>query len=93
MKKLQRVCKNCRLYNPAKNNCSVVIMHEGEKLHIPVDPDDPCFFEQQYFDPTTQAIENFNEIKEIRAWVEDPTGQKTDGDGVVKIEIPDELEI
>ncbi len=93
MKNVERICKNCRLYNPEANHCSVIIMHEGEKLHLPVDPEDLCFFEFQYFDPTTKAIENFNEIKEIKAWVEDASGQKTGGNGIVKIEVPDELDV
>ena len=92
MKKIKRICNNCKLYNPQANHCSVIIMHEGKKINIPVDPGDSCFFEQEYFDPITKTAENFNEIKEIRAWVEDPSGQKTDGDGVVKIEVPDELD-
>jgi len=93
MKKIERICRNCKLYNPEANHCSVIIIHEGAKLNLPVDADDPCFFEQEYFDPTTKAMEDFNEIKEIKAWVENEAGEKTDGDGVVKVEIPDELEI
>jgi len=88
-KKIEPICKNCRLYNPARGLCSVVILHEGERVNIPVDPTDQCFFEQQYFDPTTGAIEDFNEIKQVKFWVENDKGQKTNKDGVVKIEYPE----
>lgn len=89
-KQIAKICKNCKLYNPAKNHCSVVILHEGERIHIPVDSIDPCFFEGEYFDPTSKAMESFIEdVKEVRFWVEDEQGEKTAGDGVVKIEYPD----
>jgi len=93
MKNIKRICGNCKLYDPSQNHCSVIIIHEGQKLNLPVDPEDDCFFEQEYFDPTTKAMESFNEIKEIKMWVEDETGAKTSGDGIVKIEMPDELNI
>jgi hypothetical protein len=88
-KKIEPICKNCRLYNPARGLCSVVILHEGERVNIPVDPNDQCFFEQQYFDPTTGSFEDFNEVKEVKFWVENDKGQKTNKDGVVKIEYPE----
>jgi len=93
MKNIKRICGNCKLYDPSQNQCSVIVIHEGQKLNIPVDAEDDCFFEQEYFDPTTKAMENFNEIKEIKMWVEDEAGNKTSGNGVVKIEVPDEIDI
>ena len=65
------------LYNRDKGACSVAILHEGERLNIPVDPGDPCFYEETDFLDT---------IKQNRFWVEDPvTGERTT-EGVVKAE-------
>lgn len=87
-KQIERICKNCKLFN--RGFCSVVILHEGERVKIPVDPKDSCFFEGEYFDPTTKAKENFAaDIQQVRFWVEDKDGEKTDGDGTVKIEFPE----
>lgn len=91
-KPIERICKNCKLFDPSKGSCSVVILHEGEKIKLPVDPEDPCFFEEEYFDPITQSTNNFSdEIQEIKFWVEGPDGQKTDKNGIVKIEYPENL--
>ena len=61
---IERICVNCRLFDSGLKHCSVVVLHESQKVHIPVDPTDTCFFEQEYFDPTTQAIEDFNGRKQ-----------------------------
>lgn len=88
-KTIARICKNCKLFDPNKSQCSVVILHEGQRIKLPMDPDDSCFFEEQYFDPTTKSLEDFaNEIQEVKFWVEDEHGKKTDKDGKVKVEYP-----
>jgi hypothetical protein len=92
-KTVEPICGNCRLFDPSKRECQVVILFEGEKVKLPVDPKDSCFFEQTYFDPTTKSMETLNEIQQIRLWVEDENGKPTDGNGSVKIEYPDSLEI
>jgi hypothetical protein len=91
-KKIERVCGNCRLFNPEINRCSVVVLFEGQKTNIPVDPEDSCFFEEDYFDPKTGEKSDFNEIKEIKMWVEDENGQKAK-EGQVKIQLPTDEEI
>jgi hypothetical protein len=89
-KNIERICKNCRLYNPDRGECSIVVLHEGQRLRLPVLENDPCFFEEEYFDPTTKAVEHFAEdIKQVRFWVENEKGDKTDGNGTVKMEYPD----
>lgn len=90
-KPIQRICKNCRLFDPRNSECSVTILHAGQQLKLPVDPEDPCFFEQEYRDPFTGEVSTFNEIKQIRAWVEDAKGNHIDGNGIVKIEMPAEV--
>ena len=90
-KYIERICKNCKLYDSENSVCSVVILHEGRRINIPTDPEDVCFFEHQYFDPTTRAIEDFNEIQEVKFWVENDKGERTGGNGVVKIEYPDDF--
>ena len=87
---IDRICKNCKLYDQRQNHCSVVILHQGQRVHLPVDPQDACFYEGEYFDPTTKAMENFAEdLKEVKFWVETEDGEKTGGDGIVKMEYPE----
>jgi hypothetical protein len=89
---IKKICKNCKLFNPEKSICSVVIINEGERIKIPVSPEDDCFFEGEYFDATTQAKESFSEeIKQVRFWVENELGEKTNGNGIVKIEYPEDF--
>lgn len=89
-KYIQRICNNCKLFNPHSSECSVVILHEGERHRIPVDPQDECFFEGMYFDPTTKAMEDFaGDIKEVKFWVENEKGEKTNKNGTVKMEYPE----
>lgn len=90
-KPLEHVCGTCRLFNPELKRCGVVILHEGEKYNLPVDAEDKCFFEQEFHNTETGEMENFNEIKEIRMWVENEKGEK-DSQGKVKIQIPIELD-
>jgi hypothetical protein len=85
---IERICGNCQLFDEQKQECAVVILHEGERHHLPVEAKDSCFYEQEYFDPTTKAIEDFNEIQEVQFWVENPKGEKVDGNGIVKMRYP-----
>jgi hypothetical protein len=88
-KYIEPICGNCKLYSPKKGVCSVVVLMEGQRLNVPVDPGDHCFFEQKYFDPQTNCVEDLNEIKEVKFWVEDEKGRKTNKNGTVKIEYPE----
>lgn len=89
-KNVERICKNCKLYDPKTSECSIVILFEGQRTRVPVLAHEPCFFEGQYFDPTTKSLESFTEeVQEVKFWVEDDKGKKTDGNGTVKIEYPE----
>jgi hypothetical protein len=89
-KKIERICKNCKLFNPTKSQCSVVILHEWQRIKLPVIAEEPCFFEGTYFDPTTESMEDFvEEIKEVKFWVENEDGDKVKGNGTVKMEYPE----
>ncbi|RDJ35347.1 MAG: hypothetical protein DWQ19_11065 [Crenarchaeota archaeon] len=78
-KPIERKCKNCRLYNMEEKYCRVVVLHNGERINPPTDPEDYCIFEQE---------DIAEEIKEVKWWVEDPeTGEKCK-EGVVKVEYP-----
>lgn len=92
-KKIKPVCGNCQLYDPSKSQCSIVILMEGKRQHIPVDPEDKCFFENEFTAIHDGKAETFipaDEIKQVKWWVEDPkTGKKTDGNGKVKMEYPE----
>ena len=90
-KPVERICKNCRLFNPVEQLCMVAILHEGEKIHLPVLPQDTCFFEQEYFNPITNEKEDFNHINEIKFWVENEKGEKIDGKGKIVMEAPESL--
>ena len=84
-KKIEKICGNCKLYNPKNKSCSIVILFEGERKNLPVDPEDYCFYEDM--DNEYGFIED---VKEVKFWVENESGEKTDGDGVVKIEYPED---
>lgn len=89
-KHIDRICNNCKLYDPGTSTCSVVVLHEGNRYRLPVLPKDPCFFEKGVFDPKDEKFDDFaGDIKQVRFWVENEKGQKTDKDGTVKMEYPE----
>lgn len=89
-KSIDRKCKNCKLFDPQKEHCKIVVLFEGERKNIPMSPDDDCIYETEYFDPTKKAIETFSDdVKQVKFWVENEKGEKINGDGVVKIEYPE----
>lgn len=45
-KKIRKICKNCKLYNPVEGVCGVTVMHEGEYLELKVRPSDRCWWER-----------------------------------------------
>jgi hypothetical protein len=83
-KEVKEICGNCRIYRHEKGDCGVVVINEGQKIHIPVSPEDKCFFNNQFIaNPAPFKLEEFGvDIKEIKFWEED---------GGVKIEFPEEL--
>jgi hypothetical protein len=89
-KKIKRICNNCKLFDPASSTCSIVVLHEGERHRLPVLAEDSCFFEGEFFDPSTKAMENFiDNVEEVKFWVENDEGEKINGDGTVKMEYPE----
>ena len=86
-KNLMPICKNCQLYNPSEGKCSVIILYGGEKITIPVDPDDECFFENKFVATKVKELNGkevhkhevfvpAEDIKQVKFWVEDPkTGE------------------
>lgn len=86
------VCGKCRLFNPSTKRCGVAILHEGVQHHLPVDADDECFFENSFVALHEDGeLEHWKaEVQQVKWWVENPeTGEKTDGDGQVRIEYPE----
>lgn len=85
-------CKQCVLFDPKNKSCGVTVLHEGEKVHIPTEAEDDCFFETPWLNPETNKWECFLEdIKQIRMWAEDGKGNKINGlesKGIIKIELP-----
>lgn len=72
MKKIKPICKNCKLFLPQENLCGIVVLHEGKHIRLPVEPEDRCFYEEEWFNPITQETENFNDdVKELRMWEDD----------------------
>jgi hypothetical protein len=45
-KKIRKICKNCKLYNPVEGVCGVTVLHEGEYLELKVKPNDRCWWEK-----------------------------------------------
>jgi hypothetical protein len=74
-------CGNCLLFDKTNETCNVAILIEGERYHMPVNPEDKCHMDELGIP-----------VNQVRWWVEDPsTGEKTDKNGVVKIEYPDDF--
>jgi len=83
-------CKNCSLFDPINKLCGVVIINEGQKIHLPVEAEDACFFENEFVAKNETFKPN---VKQIKVWVEDPkTGEKSKN-GIVKIESPNDDEL
>lgn len=82
-KRIEPICKNCRLYDAENEMCNVTILIGENKYNLPVFPDDHCHMDELGI-----------EVKQIRWWTEDPkTGEKTSGEGVVKMEYPEDLDL
>lgn len=90
-KVIEKICKNCLLYDPKKAVCRATILMEGERINLPMYPTDPCFFEDEITikDENGKILDRFTpEVQQVKWWVEDPkTGQKSNK-GIVKIEFP-----
>ena len=72
-------CGNCRLFNKSNETCEVAILIDGKKYNLPVSPEDNCHMDELGIP-----------VEQVRWWVEDPnTGEKTEKNGVVKIEYPE----
>lgn len=72
-------CGNCLLFDRPNGTCKVAILINGNKIHMPVNPEDNCHMDELQIP-----------VNQVRWWVEDPkTGEQTDKNGVVKIEYPD----
>lgn len=78
MKQIEKICANCRLFNPTSEICGVTILMEGKKYNMPVDPKDKCHIEELGI-----------EINQVRWWVEDKNGNPTNENGIVKMEYPE----
>jgi hypothetical protein len=91
-KKIEPICNNCRLFDPVNSLCSVVILYEGEKSHLPVSKEDTCFFENEFLaiSPDGKAETFKPEVQQIKWWVENEKGEKSKN-GQVFIEYPDGL--
>lgn len=91
-KKKEPKCKNCRLFDSANNLCKVIILYAGEKMNLPVEAEDDCFFNEQFvaIGPDGEKDVFLPEVQQVKFWVEDPnTGEKTTGEGIVKVEYPE----
>ena len=78
MKNIIKNCGNCKLFNKEKESCGVAILYEGKQYHMPVSPSDSCNMEELGI-----------EVNQVRWWVEDNEGKPTNGNGIVKIEYPE----
>ena len=77
-KKIEPICKNCLLYNSEKKECKVAILDSGKEYHMPVELNDRCHMDELGI-----------EVQQVRWWTEDKNGKPVNGNGVVKIEYPE----
>ncbi len=78
MKKLEKNCGNCRLFNKKDSHCSVTVLLDGQRYNMPVDESDNCHMEDLGI-----------EVQQVRWWVEDPDTGEPSKKGVVKMEYPE----
>jgi hypothetical protein len=76
-KTVEKICGNCLLYNHEKKECKVAVLIEGKEYHLPVFHNDKCHLEQLNIP-----------VEQVRWWTEDSNGNKTEGNGTVKVEYP-----
>jgi hypothetical protein len=91
-KKPDPLCRNCLLYDWENKTCKVIVLYEGTRIHVPMDPNDLCLYEDKFTEilPNGKVRDFTPQVEQVRIWVEDPrTGKKTDKDGVVRIEYPE----
>ncbi len=77
-KPVEPICGNCRLFDAERRQCKVAVLVEGKEYHLPVWPKDKCHMDEMGIP-----------IQQVRWWVEDDKGNKTDKGGAVKIEYPE----
>jgi len=76
-KQIERICNNCQLYDAKSGECSVVVLHGGRRFKVPMEPQDKCLYETEYFNPTTKSMEDMaGDIQEVKFWLENDKGQK-----------------
>jgi hypothetical protein len=90
---VKEICGNCKLYNYRKKNCGIAVLYAGKEVHIPVDPSDECFYQNQFV-PSNEKDEIHQEpltehVEQVRWWMEDPVTGEPGEKGNVKIEYPD----
>jgi hypothetical protein len=90
---VEPICGNCKLYNHEKGTCGVAVLYAGREIHIPVDPRDDCFYENEFVpadDDEFADRERLTEhVEQVRWWLEDPETGEQGNKGKVKIEYPD----
>ncbi len=87
----QPICRNCKLFDSKQKRCAVIILCNGEKFNLPVEADDACFYENEFLALNDDnQIESFKpEVQQVKFWVENERGEKTDKSGKVFIEYPE----
>lgn len=72
---VEKICKNCLLYDSQEKVCKVSVLINGETYELPVDPYDSCHWlnleeESSKFKPDESLIE----IQQIRIWSDGKNG-------------------
>lgn len=72
---MEKICKNCLLFDKEKQICKVAILIEGKKYNLPVFPEDKCHLDELKIP-----------VEQVR-WFEEENNNKK----IVKIEYPERL--
>ena len=64
-KKIDQICKNCKLFDPKEGVCAVVVIHKGEHLELKTNSEDECHWIKN------GIVEN---IQQLRAWSDGKQG-------------------
>ena len=90
----EKKCKNCSLFDAKLSHCKVIILVNGERINIPTEPNDDCFFLQEFIGINENGKKEKFEVSAdvVKIWAENEKGEKIDGfkeSGKIKMQIPE----
>jgi hypothetical protein len=75
-KYIQKICKNCQLFNPIESVCGVIVVYGGEQLELTTKPNDRCHWERVDRELNAEFGKDDSpiQIDQIRMWSDSKQG-------------------